>query len=135
MMDRGQINPLALGDAQKALLLLDETIGEGSHGDVDGIDTVEIGLQAMASAIARLFPFPEAKGARGPDIEEVLAYLVSVDRVGEEALDAARRVAAGIKRARYEPLRDEDITNLEEARRELYGELEALLSEAEAPDD
>ncbi len=80
--------------------------------------------------------FPEAKGARGPDIEEVLAYLVSVNRVGDKALDAARRIATGIKRARYEPLRDEDIEGMEEARSELYGELEALLSEVEeeAPD-
>ena len=95
------------------------------------MNTVEIGLQAMASAMARLFRFPEAKGARGPDIEEVLAYLVSVDRVGDDALEAARRVAVRIKRARYEPLRDEDIDDMEEARGALYGELEALLGEVE----
>jgi hypothetical protein len=130
-MERGQINQSTLGDAWKALILLGETIEEGFHGDVEGIDTVDVGLQAMASALDRLLSFPEAKGARGPDIEEVLAYLVSVGRVGDKALDAARRLAAGIKQARYEPLQYEDVEDLEEARSELYGELEALLSEVE----
>ena len=36
-----------------------------------------------------------------------------------------------LKRARYEPLRDEDIEDIEEARGELYDALEALLSEVE----
>jgi hypothetical protein len=129
----GHISLDVLGDAQRALILLDEPIAEGLYGDISGIDTVEIGLDSMASALARLFAFPEAKGARTPDIEEVLAYLASepVKRVDKDVLEGARKVLEGIRRARYQPLTEDALAALESARGELYGDIEALLVEVE----
>lgn len=129
----GQVNQDALGDAQDALILLDEPIAEGLYGDIVGIDVVEIGLDSMASALARLFAFPEAKGARMPNIEEVLAYLAwdSAQLIHEDALEAARRVRSGIRRARYQPLTEDDLVALEVARSKLHGDLANLLIKVE----
>ncbi|MFS8065688.1 MAG: hypothetical protein ACMG6S_04870, partial [Byssovorax sp.] len=120
MMQPGEVNLDVLGDAQDALILLDEPIVEGRYGDIEGIDTVEIGMDSMASALARIFAFPETKGARMPDIEEVLAYLASesVKRVDKDALEAARRVLSGVRRARYQPLTEGALAMLESARSE-----------------
>ncbi len=88
-------------------------------------------MDALAAALAGLFEFPSAKGARGPDIQEVLAYLVSMERLEDGTLAAARALVAGIKRARYEPLYEQDLEQMEAARSVLHDAIGTLLREIE----
>lgn len=127
MRDPDNLNLEALPDARKALRRLDVTIHVGELDVVDGVSSVEIGLDALALTLADVFTFPQAKGAREPGIDEVLAYLVSVGRVQGTTRETARSLAADIKRARYEPLDDAIVEEMEDRRHELYDALVALL--------
>jgi hypothetical protein len=124
----------ALPDVQRALVLLDVRVQKSFFGTVEGVDTVHFALDALAYPLARLFSFP-LDLAEPPKLVDVLAYLVSQDCIKLEVVALLERVRQGIRLSTYEGLRDEDIKEMEEARRDLYGLLTDLLSavEQEAP--
>lgn len=118
-----------LKEAQRALIFIDESL-TSPHG-LGGIDTVEIGMRAMATTLSSLFDFPETVRDEIDTVDKALAYM-ALD--GDVDKDAARQAAAllyGIHRASYQGLGDDDLESLEEARQKLYGHLEALITRAE----
>jgi hypothetical protein len=117
-----------LKEAQRALIFIDESL-TSPHG-LGGIDTVEIGMRAMATTLPSLFDFPETVRDEIDTVDKALAYM-ALD--GDVDKDAARQAAAllyGIHRASYQGLGDDDLESLEEARQVLYGHLEALITRA-----
>lgn len=120
----------ALSDARKALELLAAPVRSGPFDRVEGIDTIHLGFDAMASALARLFDFPRVEHDDTPKIDEVLTYLVSKDKIDGEPVELAKKVMSGIKKATYQGLNTEDIDSTEKSRSALHGWLKRLLSES-----
>lgn len=129
------VDKSALSDAYRALALLDVRIQRSYFGDVEGVDTVDLALDALAYPLARLFSFP-LDPTEAPNLVDVFAYLSSRKFIEPEVVDRLKKVLQGIRRSTYVGLRNEDIERMEVARRALYSDLEALLSEVEkeAPD-
>jgi len=121
----------ALPDAWRALALVDTGVRTDFFGRVEGIDTVHLALNALAYPLARLFPYP-LDATEAPRIEDVLAFVASFDLIDEEAVDLLRQVQAGIKQWTYNGLPEEgEVYDLETARHDLHGRLEALLTAVE----
>ncbi len=124
----------ALDAARKALGLIEAHVQKGPFGTVEGIDSIDLGFEAMASALARLFTFPKVEPDERPAIEDVLAYLASEGKVDEEAIRQATEVRRGIRDATYKGLADHEITQIEDLRTKLYTHIKKLLDSAtEAP--
>jgi hypothetical protein len=119
----------ALRDAWKALELLAAPVRSGPFDRVEGIDTIHLGLDAMASVLARLFNFPRAEHDDAPKIDDVLAYLVSQRKIENGSVELATAVISCIKIATYHGLKTEDIDRTEKSRSALYDGLKRLLSE------
>ncbi len=122
----------ALSDASKALELLAAPVRSGPFDRVEGIDTIHFGLDAMASALARLFDFPRAEHDDAPKIDDVLAYLESQspDKNDDSLVERAKAVMSGIKMATYHGLNTKDIDSMEKSRSALHDGLTRLLPES-----
>lgn len=121
----------ALNDAWRALVFLDTPIKLSDYGDIVGVEEVDLGMDALVSALTRLFTFPDAGEDVAPEWDEVLSYLASTRQVPDELIDVARKLARLIHQAGYEPLSDEERLEAESARSRVYEEIEALLSRVE----
>lgn len=128
---RVQNDEKALDAALDALALLDTTLERDDWGDVVGIDEVDSALDALASALARLFAFPDAGEDVEPELKQVMSYLASEGQVDEELINLSRTLARRIRQAGYEALSSELLFEAEATRRKLYDQVSALLSDVE----
>ncbi len=119
----------ASSDAWKALEILDAPVRSGPFDRVEGIDSIHLGLDAMASALARLFDLPRVEHDDAPKIDEVLDYLRSKDKIDDEPVKLAMKVIDRIKAATYRGLTKEGIESAEKDRSELHARLKSLLQE------
>ncbi|WP_437840174.1 hypothetical protein [Sorangium sp. So ce1153] len=120
----------ALSDAQRALILLDVRVQENFFGTIEGVDTIDLALDALAYPLARLLSFP-LDATEAPSIDDVLNYLASRDLIEPDTVELLERVREGIKKSTYAGLRHRGVIDLEAARGKLYEHLEALLCLAE----
>lgn len=121
----------ALHDAWRALSMIDVRVQRDFFGSVEGIDTIDIGLDMLASTFERLFHYPRAENEGTPKIDAVLAYLASQRRIEDAAVRLVTKVMEAIGQATYSSLTDAEIRATEAARSELHSHLEELLSEVE----
>lgn len=124
------IDKNVLSDAWRALGLLDIHVQKNFFGTVEGVDTVDVALDALAYPLARLFSFP-LDVTEAPALADVLAYLASQERIERTVVTLLERVQEGIRRSTYMGLREKGIEDMEEARGELHDHLVKLLSEVE----
>lgn len=115
-----------LQHAEYALDLLDCRVQENAYGEVEGIDTLHIGLDALSDSIARLVDLPDTDEAWM--LEDVLAYLEAHGRVEFGTIRLASLVREGIKKATYKGLDATSISELNHSLRELHATLSELLS-------
>ena len=121
----------ALRALQDALLLLGGHVEPESDGQLHGFDDVDASLDALASALTRLFPLPELQSTRAPALEEVLESLAEQGLVDEEVVLLARTLTAHVRRTRYFSQSKQEIGALEEARKGLHRCLMDLFRRAE----
>jgi hypothetical protein len=120
----------ALNDAWEALTLIDVRVQRDYFGGIEGIDTLDLGLDAMARSLVRLFCREEDDDAP-EELDDVLAFLATQGRIDEGAVDDARQVREGVKQSTYGGITDRDIEATEKAREALYDKLRALLDDVD----
>lgn len=125
------LNKDALRAARDALLLLGEDVEQESDGHLHGFDELDIGLDATAAALAKLFSLPSVPGAATSTLDDVLAYLAAHGWVDREVVECARQLIASVRRIRYYSHSQRDILALDDARQHLRRHLSALLDRAE----
>ncbi len=133
-MSRRTTKKSPLEAAREALDLLDTHIQEDRHGDIDGVDTVDAGLRAMASALTELHQIPVPEGLQALQIAEVLDFLVAQKRAPTDAPGRAMELLSHIVDATYHGLSDEALERANKVREELREILNALIREQEARD-
>jgi hypothetical protein len=118
-----------LAHARYALDLLHCRVQENPYGELEGIDTLHIGLDAMAAPLAQLIGLPDSGDP--PALEDVLAYLQARGKIEAGTLDILRSVVEGIKSATYKGLNESSIRGLNDQLGGLYVALERLLNDLE----
>lgn len=117
-----------LADAEKGLAFIDVRVQKNLFSHLEGVDTLDLGLDVLAKALAELFSYPRVPGDDTPRIDDVLAYLVARGDTDKETVQQARAVLEGIKGSTYlDGLRDDQVQKLEDARRALHDSLEGLI--------
>jgi hypothetical protein len=106
-----------------ALGLLGAHLQKGPHEDLDGVDTIVAGLDAMASALARHRAFPAAGGERPPRLDEVLSFIGAP----EALITLAAELWELIWMARYTGLSQPQLETAEQKRVALHDELKRYL--------
>jgi hypothetical protein len=125
----------ALEEAWRALMLLDESIGEDVRGNLRGVDTIEIGLRRMAPALARLSAYPRATNEGTPSLADVVAYLAMTGMVRDEVVALVDTVVTSVKASFYRGLASDEVASAESARSLLYDALSDVISQFEAAGD
>ncbi|MEZ4313603.1 MAG: hypothetical protein R3F14_36745 [Polyangiaceae bacterium] len=97
------------------------------HGDIDGVDTLDAGLRAMASALARLVDISLPEGMRSIYLEDILDHLVASGLVEQEASKLVRLLRGSITTAMYQGLNDEEISHTNDISEKLHNLLSDLL--------
>jgi hypothetical protein len=113
--------------AQEALSMLERPIRLGPRGEIDGLYDADVGMDAMASALASLFAFPDAGEDHAPELSEVLAYLQSIGQTETTAPALADGLKAKILLSGYGGLPADEIDAAEKLRKDLHQLLVELL--------
>lgn len=119
-----------LEDAKKGLALIGVKVQKGAFRRLEGVDTLDLGLDVVARALASLFGYPDLSGDELPRIDDVLAYLVARGNphVSRESVGVARAVLEGIKISTYDSgLVTDQIESLEQAQHALQAQIEKLI--------
>lgn len=113
--------------ARDALDLLDTHLQEDLHGDIDGVETIDAGLRALATALTELYDIPVPEGMRPVYIDDALNSLVAREIVGDEARRLALKLQKAIVEATYHGLDDEALEQANESREALWKILNKLV--------
>jgi hypothetical protein len=121
----------ALDSAKSALDLVGTEIREDTWGDLEGIDDVSMGLDAMALALVSYYEIEEDEDTSLDTLHEVLARLESKGLAPKGIAVAVAAVADEVRQLNYEPAGWREI---EEKRKSVHEELNDLVSEMDDPE-
>lgn len=122
-----------LAHVSYALDLLSCRVQENPYGELEGIDTLHIGLDAIAAPLAHLIGLPDSGDP--PALEDVLDYLQARGRIEAGTLEILSSVHEGIKSATYKGLNESSIRELNDQLEHLYEDLRQLLNDLEEHGD
>jgi hypothetical protein len=121
----------ALDSAKSALDLVGTEIREDTWGDLEGIDDVSMGLDAMALALVSYYELEEDEDTSLDTLHEVLARLETKRLAPEGIAVAVAALADEVRQLNYEPAGWREI---DEKRKAVHEELNDLVSKMDDPE-
>lgn len=120
-------------ETKEGLILIEAKVQKSLFNRLEGVDTLDMGLDVLAKALASLFAYPDLAGEETPRIDDVLAYLVAKGHASRDSVQHAKAVIDYIKRAMYrDGLMEEEIKTLGEKQAALHRALQTLVRSVEA---